>query len=134
MKKRILLIVLAALLLLSATACGKKSLEGKWKLVGAEGSDYAEMEAFGAEIYFVFDNEKVTFEFDFSNSELSEEEQQYAESMLGMMTLIQITYEVKSDTELEMTTSAFGQTETETVQYSLEGDTLTFEGATFERQ
>ena len=49
--------------------------------------------------------------------------------------LMSIEYEVISDTEMEMTISAvFGiQKETSTVTYSLNGDTLEFDGAVYKR-
>lgn len=49
--------------------------------------------------------------------------------------LMSIEYDVKSDTEMEITVSAmFGLAkEKTTIPYSLEGDTLTFDGATYTR-
>ena len=49
--------------------------------------------------------------------------------------LMSIEYKIKSDTEMEVTVSAlFGlQKESTTVTYSLDGDTLEFDGATYTR-
>ena len=53
----------------------------------------------------------------------------------GMEMLITIYYEVKSDTELTLTVSALMgmKKESQTVEYSLDGDTLVFDGATYTR-
>jgi len=53
----------------------------------------------------------------------------------GMEMLMTIYYEVKSDTELELTVSALMgiQKETQTVEYALDGDTLVFDGETYTR-
>ena len=53
----------------------------------------------------------------------------------GMEMLVTIYYEVKSDTELELTVSALMgmKKESQTVEYSLDGDTLVFDGATYTR-
>ncbi len=49
--------------------------------------------------------------------------------------LMSIVYKIKSDTEMEVTVSAlFGlQKESTTVTYSLDGDTLEFDGAVYTR-
>ena len=49
--------------------------------------------------------------------------------------LITIKYKIKSDTEMEVTVSAmFGLAkETTTVSYKLDGDTLSFDGADYQR-
>ena len=46
-----------------------------------------------------------------------------------------IDYKIKSDTEMEVTVSAFMglAKETTTVSYTLDGDSLTFDGATYTR-
>ena len=46
-----------------------------------------------------------------------------------------IEYKIKSDTEMEVTVSAlFGLSkESSTIAYSLDGDTLVFDGATYTR-
>ena len=53
----------------------------------------------------------------------------------GMEMLMTIYYEVKSDTELTLTVSALMgmKKESQTVEYSLDGDTLVFDGATYTR-
>ncbi len=53
----------------------------------------------------------------------------------GMEMLVTIYYDVKSDTELELTISALMgmQKESQTVTYSLDGDTLVFDGSTYTR-
>ena len=55
--------------------------------------------------------------------------------LAGLDMLMTIEYEAKSDTEMEITASAlFGLAkEKTTIQYSIDGDTLTFDGATYTR-
>ena len=56
-------------------------------------------------------------------------------SWAGLGMLMSIEYDIKSDTEMEITVSAmFGLAkESETITYALDGDTLTFDGATYTR-
>lgn len=134
MKKRVMLIVLAVLLVLTIAACGQKGIEGRWKLVGGEGGEFSDFEEIGADFIIELKGGTMKWEFDLSNSGMTDEEKQYAEAMLGMFTMATMTYKVVSDTELEMTISMMGETETDTVEYSLNGDTLIIEGTTFKRQ
>jgi hypothetical protein len=50
------------------------------------------------------------------------------------MQMMTITYEVKSDTELEVSLSILGESQTDTVEYKIEGNKLTFADAEFERK
>ena len=55
--------------------------------------------------------------------------------MKGLEMLMKIKYKIKSDTEMEITVSAMLglAKESTTVAYSLDGDTLVFDGATYTR-
>ena len=57
------------------------------------------------------------------------------DAMAGLDMLMSIEYKIKSDTEMEVTVSAmFGLAkESDIIPYSLDGDTLTFDGATYTR-
>ena len=59
----------------------------------------------------------------------------WADAMEGLEALMSIEYKIKSDTEMEITMSAFLglAKETATVTYKLDGDTPTFDGATYSR-
>lgn len=58
-----------------------------------------------------------------------------SEAMQGLDALMSIDYKVISDTEMEITVSAMFDLAKEStkVTYSLEGDTLTFDGAVYTR-
>lgn len=57
------------------------------------------------------------------------------DAMAGLDMLMSIEYKIVSDTDMQVTVSAlFGlASESETVAYSLDGDTLTFDGAVYTR-
>lgn len=120
------LVVVFAFALVACGGGGGNGIEGKWKFVSGE-SDYSEMGNF----YMVFSGGKVTIEFDTTG--LSEEEKASVEFAQSMMSLMEIKYKVVSDTQLEMTVSAFGESETDTVEYKIENNKLTFDGGVFER-
>ena len=66
----------------------------------------------------------------------SKTEDELAEGMLeGLDMLVNIEYKIISDTEMELTVSAFLglASESDTVEYRLDGDTLEFDGATYTR-
>ncbi len=137
MKKRVLLVIMAALMLLTIMACGKKGIEGKWKLVGSGGDtfgDFSDMGMEGAEFFLVLKGGKMTFEFNLDKVDMTDEERQTAEAMMGMLNMATITYEVKSETEMEMSYSFMGESDTQTVEYTLNGDTLEIDGTAFQRQ
>ena len=122
--KKLLAILLAAMLLLSLTACGggnEQSIVGTWKLVNAE-----EETDYGLQIEFTKKGELI----------YGATEDELAEGMLdGLDALVNIEYKILSDTEMELTVSAFLglASESDTVAYRLDGDTLEFDGATYTR-
>lgn len=128
MKKRVFLIILAVLLIVSLTACGKKGLEGKWRYVAG---DTGSLEEFGNALIMNFNNGKLTMELDPKATGITAEQRQAFTQLMGMTTM---TYVIKSATQIEMTMTMFGETDTSTVDYKLDGDTLTFQGAQFKRQ
>lgn len=131
--KKGLALLLAAALLFCVAACGKSSNEkaiiGAWQLVDTE------LEAeYGLGIEFEKDG---TLRYGFTedvlesltNGEVSDD------ALEGLDMLMKIEYDILSDTEMEITVSAlFGLAkESDTVSYSLSGDTLIFDGATYTR-
>ena len=131
--KKLLAILLAAMMLLSLTACGKNSNEraivGTWQLVDTE----LETE-YGLGIEFEKDG---TLRYGFTEDVLAgiTDGEVSDEALEGLDMLMKIEYEIKSDTEMEITVSAmFGLAkESDTVTYELNGDTLVFDGATYTR-
>ena len=168
--KKLLAILLAAMMLFSLTGCGMENLLsglggespegvkntknpaliGTWELVVEEesptdeGSDATgetdEAEAalsdidFGMGIEFTEDG-KLRYGFDLESLESIAGGADMNDVLGGMEMLITIYYEVKSDTELTLTVSALMgmKKESQTVEYSLDGDTLVFDGATYTR-
>ena len=118
MKKKLCLALCIALAMLALVACGssEKGIVGKW-----ESTDQA-----GVFIEFTKGGEMKFDVADGVDSTIS--------SGVAVMQLADITYEIKSDTEFEMTISALGQTNTVTMGYTLDGDTLTLEGAEYTRK
>lgn len=136
MKKKVAVVVSAFLMLFALVACGGGSgLEGKWKMTGATGADmteFAEFEKYGV-IYFNIKGGKITPELE-AGSSLSEEEKLALEMIKPLLTSMEMNYEVLSDTEMKLTISGLGQSATETVNYSLNGNTLVIDDMTFTRQ
>ena len=66
---------------------------------------------------------------------LEVEENDMDDAMEGLEMLMTIEYEVLSENEMEVTASAFMglASESATIAYSLDGDTLEFDGATYKR-
>ena len=128
--KRLLALFLAAMMLLSLTACGgsenEKNIIGTWELVDKE----TETE-YGLGIEFTKDGEmRYGLTEEVLTSLTGDEDVDAALDML-----MSIKYEIKSDTEMEITVSAmFGLAkESTTVTYELSGDSLTFDGVTYQR-
>lgn len=122
--KKLLAVLLVITLLLSLAACGggnKQSIVGTWRLVNTDvETDY------GLEIEFTKKGELI---YEATEDEL-------AEGMLeGLDMLVNFEYKIISDTEMELTVSAFLglASESDTVEYRLDGDTLEFDGATYTR-
>ena len=128
--KKLLAIVLAALMLLSLAACGssgnKQAIIGTWKLVDEETQT-----EYGLGLQFTKDGKlRYGLTADDLTTLTGDEDVDMALSYL-----MSIEYKIKSDTEMEVTVSAlFGlQKESTTVTYSLDGDTLEFDGAVYTR-
>lgn len=131
--KKWLAFVLVLVLALSLTACGgnKKNIVGTWHIVDEE----TETE-YGLGIEFTEDGKLRYGLTEEMLAGLADGDAQDAEDALeGLDMLMSIAYKIKSDTEMEVTVSAmFGLAkESETIAYSLDGDTLTFDGATYTR-
>ncbi len=127
--KKIITLTLAIMMVLVLASCGgginEKAIVGTWKLVDTE----TETE-YGFGIQFTKDG-KVRYgltEDMFSGGDIDE-------ALEGLDMLMTIEYDIKSDTEMEITVSAlFGLAkESETITYSLNGDTLVFDGAEYTR-
>ena len=126
--KRLLAILLVAVLLLSLTACGgnKKDIVGTWELVDKETQT-----EYGLGLEFTKDGK---LHYGLTEDDLTtltgDEDVDKALSYL-----MSIEYKIKSDTEMEITVKAmFGLAKEKTViPYSLDGDTLVFDGNTYAR-
>lgn len=126
------LFVLALVFLL--TACGggnKKNIVGTWHIV-----DEATQTEYGLGIEFEKDG---TLRYGLTEELLTglsdADEEDVEDAMAGLDMLMSMEYEIKSDTEMEVTMKAFLglAKESATVQYELDGDTLIFDGATYTR-
>ena len=134
--KRFFTFLLAVLVILSLTACGssnKKDIVGTWHIVDEDTAT-----EYGIGIEFTKDGKLrygLTEEMfrNLADEEMSDSD--WDDAMEGLDMLMSIEYDVKSDTEMEITVGAmFGLAkEKTTIPYSLEGDTLTFDGATYTR-
>ncbi len=131
--KKVLAILLGTVMLFSLAACGggvnKKAIVGTWKVVDTE----TETE-YGLGIEFTKDG-KLRYGLTEDVFESLADGQDADDVMAGLDMLMTIEYKIKSDTEMEITAKAlFGiAKETDTVEYSLNGDTLVFDGATYTR-
>ena len=134
--KRIFAVLLAVLLLLAAAGCGnpnKKAIVGTWHAMDGEAvNDY------GVGIEFTKDGKLrygITEDMlkSLAGDEMSNKE--WEEAMQGLEMLMKMEYKLKSDTEMEITVSAMLglAKEKTTVEYELDGDTLTFDGGVFTR-
>lgn len=133
--KKIVAFTLALVLALCLTACGgggnKQAIIGAWHI-----TDEASATTYGIGIEFTKDGKLrygLTEDTLASLSDMSEKEA--AESLAALDSLFTMEYKIKSDTEMDVTMKAlFGLAkETTTVSYSLNGDTLEFDGATYSR-
>ncbi len=131
--KKLLAILLSAVMLFSLTACvgnvNEKAIIGTWKAVDTE----TETE-YGLGIEFTKDG-KLRYGLTEDVFEGLADGEDADDIMAGLDMLMSIEYKIKSDTEMELTAKAlFGLAkETDTVEYSLNGDTLVFDGATYTR-
>ena len=126
--KRLLAILLAAVLLLSLTACGgnKKDIVGTWELVDKETQT-----EYGLGLEFTKDGKLYYGLTEDDMTTLSGDE----DVDKALSYLMSIEYKIKSDTEMEITMKALlGLAKEKTViPYSLDGDTLVFDGNTYAR-
>ena len=133
--KKLMAFSLALMLILSLAACGgggnKKNIVGTWHIVDEE----TETE-YGLGIEFTEDGKlRYGLTEEILTGLADGDAQDAQDAMEGLDMLMSIEYKIKSDTEMEVTVSAmFGLAkESETISYSLDGDTLTFDGATYTR-
>ena len=128
--KKLLAIILAALMLLSLAACGsggnKQAIIGTWKLVDEETQT-----EYGLGLQFTKDG-KLNYGLTADDLTTLTGDEDVDKALSYLMS---IEYKIKSDTEMEVTVSTlFGlQKESTTVTYSLDGDTLEFDGAVYTR-
>ncbi len=126
MKKRLMALALSLVLILVVTACGgnKKAIVGTWELTDGESTTY------GVALQF---NKDGTLSYGLGGS--GTETAEFVDAMKELEGLLEVKYKVINDTTMEVTASAlFGLTkETAEMEYSLDGDTLVFDGATYAR-
>ena len=128
--KKLFALLLALMMVLSLAACGgsnnEKDIIGTWALVDKE----TETE-YGLGIEFTKDGEMRYGLTEDSLVGLTGDEDVDA----ALDFLMTIKYKIKSDTEMEVTVRAmFGLAkETTTVSYKLDGDSLSFDGADYQR-
>ncbi|MBQ7930613.1 MAG: hypothetical protein IJ334_06335 [Clostridia bacterium] len=130
--KKIFAMVLVLVMVFALASCGgsknEKNIVGVWKLVDTE----TETE-YGLGIEFTKDGK---LRYGLTEEVFEAIGGGDAEDVMdGLDLLMSIEYEIKSDTEMEITMKAFLglAKETTDVSYALNGDTLTFDGATYSR-
>ncbi len=135
--KRLSTFLLIIALAFALTACGgggnEKKIVGTWQVVDEETAT-----EYGIGLEFTKDG-KLRYGLTedvltgLTGGEVSDKDLDQAKEGLEM--LMSIDYKIKSDTEMEVTVSAFMglAKETTTVSYTLDGDSLTFDGATYTR-
>lgn len=133
--KKALVVLLVAVMILSITACGgtgaSGKLVGRWELSDGDGG------AYGYGLEFKKDG-TMTYAIDselFTGTETGMTDEEWDEAMDALSKIYTIKYKAKSDTSMDITVSALmglGK-ETTTVEYSLNGDTLIFDGSTYTR-
>ena len=126
--KKLLAIFLAAMMLLSLSACGggnKKDIVGTWHIV-----DETTQTEYGLGIQFEKDG---TLRYGLTEEMFGEDVSE--EDLAALDILMKMEYKIKSDTEMEVTMKALMGLAKEkvTVTYSLDGDTLVFDGVTYTR-
>ena len=133
--KRFLAVILTVVMILALTACGgggnKKDIVGTWHIMDEEtATEYGlgiEFEKDGT-LRYGLTEELLTGLSDADGEDVED-------ALAGLDMLMSIEYEIKSDTEMEVTVKAlFGLAkESETITYELKGDTLKFDGAEYTR-
>ena len=130
--KKIFAMVLVLVMVFALASCGgsknEKNIVGVWKLVDTE----TETE-YGLGIEFTKDGK---LRYGLTEEVFEAIGGGAAEDVMdGLDLLMSFEYEIKSDTEMEITMKAFlGLAKEKTdVSYALNGDTLTFDGAEYTR-
>ena len=130
--KKIFAMVLVLVMVFALASCGgsknEKNIVGVWKLVDTE----TETE-YGLGIEFTKDGK---LRYGLTEEVFEAIGGGDAEDVMdGLDLLMSFEYEIKSDTEMEVTVKAlFGLAkESETITYELKGDTLKFDGAEYTR-
>lgn len=134
--KKITAFTLALVLILSLVACGggnKKGIIGTWQIVDEETAT-----EYGLGLEFTKDGKLrygLTEDVLAGLTDGEADAEDWEDAMKGLDMLMSIEYKVLSDTEIEVTISALLglAKEKTTVPYTLEGDKLTFDGATYTR-
>ena len=126
--KKLLALFLAAMMLLSLSACGggnKKDVVGTWHIV-----DETTQTEYGLGIQFEKDG---TLRYGLTEEMFGEDVSE--EDLAALDFLMKMEYKIKSDTEMEVTMKALMGLAKEkvTVTYSLDGDILVFDGVTYTR-
>ena len=134
--KKVLIAALILSLVLCLTACGgsnKKDIVGTWHIVDEETAT-----EYGIGIEFTKDGKLrygLTEDVLLGLTDGEADSDDWADAMEGLELLMNIEYKIKSDTEMEVTISAFmglGK-ESTIIPYELNGDTLIFDGGTYSR-
>ncbi len=134
--KKLLSVVLVITLVFALAACGgnpnEKNIVGVWHVVDEETeTDY------GLGIEFTKDG-KVRYGLteDVFTALADGDEKAANDALKAMDFIASMEYKVRSDTEMEITVKALmglGGKESETITYSLDGDSLTFDDVKFTR-
>ena len=132
--RRFLAVILTVVMIFALTACGgsnKKDIVGTWQLVDTETeTEYGlgiEFEKGGKLRYGLTE--------DVLAGLAGADDEEAEDLMKGLDMLMSMEYEIKSDTEMEITMKALLglAKEKATVTYELKDDTLVFDGATYTR-
>lgn len=124
------------MMVVSLTACGggnEKKIVGMWQIVDKETAT-----EYGFGIEFTEDGKMrygLTEDVLLGLTDGEADSEDWEDAMKGLDALMTIEYDVKSDTEMEITMKAYLglMKEKVTVPYELDGDTLVFDGATYSR-
>ncbi len=126
--KKILTAAAVVLAVFVLASCGisaggnKNALAGTWEITDGDGGKYG--------IGIKFDKKG---KFYYAAAADAGTQKELQETFEAMSMLYDLTYDIKSDTEMDVTLKlfgGFGGKETVTVQYRLDGDTLFLDGST----
>ena len=134
--KKMLALLITVMMVVSLTACGggnEKKIVGMWQIVDKETAT-----EYGFGIEFTEDGKMrygLTEDVLVGLTDGEADSEDWEDAMKGLDALMTIEYDVKSDTEMEITMKAYLglMKEKVTVPYELDGDTLVFDGATYSR-